>query len=95
MYLLKKDYKVNNFYKSPRKGKKYRVALTHKKTGKVKLIDFGSTSYKHFRDSTPVKLYSHLDHGDKERRRLYKARHKGFIKKGYYSPGFFSMRYLW
>jgi hypothetical protein len=95
VYLSKKKYSINNFYKSPIKNKKYRVALVHKITGKIKLIDFGSATYAHFRDTTPVKLYKHLDHGDKERRRRYKARHKGFIKSGYYSPGYFSMRFLW
>ena len=40
-------------------------------------------------------LYSHLDHKDKDRRKRYRARHKVYIKPGYYSSGDFSMRFLW
>jgi hypothetical protein len=95
MYLLKSKYEINNFYKSPLKHKKYRVALVNKLTCKIVLMDFGDKRYQHYKDSTPIKLYSNLDHNDKNRRRLYKARHKHFIKPNHYSPGYFSMKYLW
>mgnify|MGYP001626544029 CR=1 FL=1 len=95
VYLLKKNYKINNIYKSPIKHKKYRVVLIHKRSGKVKHMDFGSVFFQQFKDKTPVKLYKHLDHGDNNRRRLYKKRHQIHIRTGYYSPGYFSMRYLW
>ena len=36
-----------------------------------KWIHFGDSRYEQFRDSTPLKLYSYLDHKDKERRRNY------------------------
>jgi len=49
-------------------------------------IHFGDTRYgsvaawalgtlQQYKDSTPLKLYSHLDHLDPERRRLYHKRH--------------------
>ena len=97
VYLKMKLFKVNNIYKSPIKHKKYRVSLVHKRNGTVRTMDFGGDPkrYEHFKDKTPIKLYSHLDHNDKVRRRSYKKRHQIHIKKGYYSPSFFSMKYLW
>mgnify|MGYP001626830354 CR=1 FL=1 len=94
VYLKMKLFKVNNIYKSPIKHKKYRVALVHK-NGTVKTMDFGDKRYEHYRDKTNVKLYKYLDHNDRVRRKRYIARHKMHIKKGYYSPSYFSMKYLW
>ncbi|KAL7692099.1 putative intramolecular chaperone auto-processing domain-containing protein [Plasmopara halstedii] len=39
-------------------------------------IDFGASGYAHYRDQTPFRAYSHLDHSDKERRHRYYLRHK-------------------
>lgn len=76
------------FKKSTRKGKKYDVY----KQGKY-LVSFGSSSNAQYEDKTPLKLYKHLDHKDKERRRLFYAR---FGKNPEFeSPLYFSMRYLW
>jgi hypothetical protein len=38
-------------------------------------IHFGDNRYEQYKDSTPLKLYSHLNHGDKVRRRNYFIRH--------------------
>lgn len=51
-------------------NKKYKVIVN----GKV--IQFGDKSYQQFRDSTPLKLYSHLNHNDMQRRKAFHARHK-------------------
>lgn len=88
------------FEKSPRKGKKYRVYFTL--LGEEYYVDFGATAYEQYKDSTPLKLYAHLNHGDKERRRLYLARATNIVDKhGEYtaddplSPNYWSIRYLW
>ena len=39
-------------------------------------VNFGDNRYEHYKDSTPLKLYSHLNHNDLERRRLFHTRHK-------------------
>ena len=39
--------------------------------------------------------YKYLNHKDKKRRLNYHNRHQHFIKDGYYSPGYFSLKYLW
>lgn len=60
--------------KSPKKNKKYRADVIINKQ-LFKNIDFGQLPYAHYRDSTPLKLYSSLDHNDLKRRNSYLARH--------------------
>jgi hypothetical protein len=99
MYYKKSDYNLINIQKSDRKEKKYTAVIQHKK-GKIKYIHFGAikqdgTPYQQYRDSTKLKLYKKFDHGDKMRRKNYRARAKGKVKEGYYSAGDFAMRFLW
>jgi hypothetical protein len=65
-------------------------------------VSFGNREYQQYRDKTPLKLYSNLDHNDKKRRRNYRKRHMGVkLKDGTpayqvkYSPSWLSLRYLW
>jgi hypothetical protein len=76
------------FIISRRKGKKYDVY----KDGKY-LVSFGSLGYQQFKDKTPLKSYSHLDHGDKNRRKRYYQRHGRDAK--FESTKWFSHKYLW
>jgi len=85
------------FKKSSRKGKKYMV-----KTPSGKWVHFGSSTMQQYKDSTPLKLYSNLDHGDKKRRTSYLARAKGIKDKqgnltwkNKESANYYSIRYLW
>lgn len=57
---------------SPRKEKKYAVYVRDGRGGK-RLIHFGSREHQHFRDK--IGAFSHLDHGDPERRKRYYQRH--------------------
>lgn len=84
------------FEKSNHKNKKYMVLY------KGKWIHFGDNRYEQFRDSTPLKLYSSLDHLDPIRKKLYLARAKGirdkegnltYLDKN--SPNFYAVKYLW
>lgn len=79
---------IDKWQVSPLKHKKYRVILndeTHR--------DFGDKRHFQYRDRTPLKAYSHLDHNDKKRRELYYKRHN---KDGPpYSPDWLSKKYLW
>ena len=95
MYYSKKDYKLLGYRRSKTKYKKYDAILEQKKTGKLKYVPFGDKRYENFHDLTGLNLYPHLLHGDKNRRRLYRARHKKDLKKGYYSPGYFSYFVIW
>ncbi len=88
------SFNLIGFEKSHRTDKKYNAILRNKKTNLLKRVPFGASDYQHYRDSTGLGLWSHKDHKDKERRRLYRARHEG-EQKNKYSSGYFSWKYLW
>lgn len=89
------EYRISKFEKSPISQKKYRVHLRNKTTGKEVSIDFGQIGYQHYKDSTPLKLYSSFDHNDKLRLSRYKKRFGHLYDPNIYSPTFFSWKYLW
>lgn len=76
------------FIISRRNEKKYDVY----KDGKY-LVSFGAKGYKQFKDKTPLKIYSALDHNDKERRKRYYQRFGKDAK--FESAKWFSHKYLW
>ena len=79
------------FYKG-KYPKKYKVEV-HRSGKKIKTTQFGDQRYGQYQDKTPLKLYKKKDTLDKERRRLYRLRHN--YNKPLYSPGWFSLKYLW
>jgi len=93
----KSEYKFLRFEKSKTKGKKYDAILQNKETKREVKVSFGAIGYEQFSDKTGLGLYSKDSHGDKNRKRLYRSRHskeKASFKE-YYSPGWFSWRFLW
>ena len=82
--------KILAFEKSKNSKKKYDVYL--KDGDLITKVSFGDPRYQQYHDK--LKLWSHLDHNDKNRRRLYKLRHESdrHVK---YTPGWFSDQYLW
>lgn len=90
--------KYNNVIIEWMKGtgyKKYKVYI-YFPNGSKKTVQFGDIRYEHYKDTTPLKLYTQKNHYDTERRRLYRLRHgkKNYQKKKY-SPAWFSWKYLW
>ena len=81
---------VSNLRRSTRRNKKYMADVKY--AGKIyKNQHFGDNRYEQYRDSTQIKLYSHLDNNDLERKRLYHTRHR-------YNTGICSMlskEFLW
>lgn len=71
--------------------KKYNAIL--EENGKIKKISFGDQRYQQFKDSTPLKLYSNLDHNDLKRRENYYKRHNKDYPK--FSADYFAKRFLW
>ena len=57
------------FTKSNNKNKKYKVNFDL--NNKNHTLHFGDLRYKHFYDSTPNKIYSHLNYNDKHRQHCY------------------------
>lgn len=92
MYYSKKEYDFIGFEKSKTIGKKYDAIL--KKDGKEVRVPFGQRGFEQYSDKA-LGLYSKFDHNDKKRRELYRARHKVYLKDGYYSSGYFSWNFLW
>lgn len=83
------DNKIYIIKKSTRDNKKYMAVF---KDGRPS-VHFGDSRYQQYKDSTPLKLYKNLDHGDKFRRKRYYDRHgKDAIL---YSAHWFSNKYLW
>lgn len=83
--------KLLGFEKSHLKDKKYNAILEN--NGQIKKIAFGQLPYQHYKDTTGLNLYSHLNHLDKQRRELYYKRHNKKYPK--YSADYFSKKYLW
>lgn len=83
--ILEPDFFIR---KSTRKNKKYDIIK-----GDKYLLSFGSSHHHQYKDATPLKAYSHLDHNDKERRRRYYLRHSKTLNKN--SPKYWSNRFLW
>ena len=82
------NLKIVEWMPSPRATKKYRVRLSD-----GRLVDFGSSSHQHYRDVTPLRLWSSKDHLDVRRRSLYYTRHN--IDYEPFSADWLSKRYLW
>lgn len=98
---------IIKFEKSKIKGKKYTAYVKNKKTKKIRKIHFGASDYEQYKDRTPLKLYSHKNHGTRKRMENYFNRHSGTKNrkkaillekkksKGYYNPKILSHEYLW
>lgn len=95
VYYKKTDYKLLGYEKATRKRKMYNALLERKTDKKIIRVPFGDNQMENYHDKTGLDLYPQLIHGDKERRRRFRIRSKGYIKDGYYSPGFFSYYILW
>jgi hypothetical protein len=95
VYYKKTDYRLVGYDRSKRKGKMYDALLERKKDKKIIRVPFGDAKMENYRDLTGLNLYPHLIHGNEKRRKLFRARHKGYLKEGYYSPSYFSYFILW
>tara|TARA_R100001198_G_C5236677_1_gene214482 strand:- start:2445 stop:2738 length:294 start_codon:yes stop_codon:yes gene_type:complete len=94
-YYPMKNFKFVRFEKSNTRFKKYDAIIQNKVLKTLHRIPFGDNRYFHFFDKTPLNIYSHLNHYDKDRKRRFLARHKRYLEIGYYSPVWFSINYLW
>jgi hypothetical protein len=89
-----REYRLLGFKRSQARNKKYDAILQNKITGRIRRVPFGQLGYEHYRDSTGLGLYSHLDHNDPARRRNYLGRHRK-DKDSLFSSGYFAAKYLW
>lgn len=66
--------KVLEILPPTRKNKKYAARIIFE--GRERIVHFGDSRYQQYKDTTPLKLYKHLDHNDWGRKQRYLARHK-------------------
>ena len=95
MYYSMGEYDLIDFEKSHLPKKKYNAILANKKTGREVKIPFGARGMEQYKDLTPLGLYKNYNHYDDERRRRFIKRMKGFVRKGFYSPAWLSIKFLW
>ena len=90
------QFRLLRFERSKNPKKKYDAILEDVKTKRTQRVPFGSRQplYEQYKDSTGLKLYSRLDHGDEERKKNYLARHEKTRHKKF-SPSWFSWQFLW
>ena len=81
--------KVLEILPPSQKFKKYKALVIWK--GKQQWVHFGDIRYQQYKDRTPLRLYSDLDHGDQERRKKYLMRHKNDSGPA----GILARRFLW
>ena len=95
MYYDKREYRLDGFEKSRTKGKMYDGILHNIKTGRKTRVPFGDSTMENYGDKTGLNLYPKLIHSDEKRRTAFHSRARGFVRDGFYSPGFFSLTLLW
>ena len=66
---------VSNLRRSTRKHKKYMANVVYNGQSH-KNLHFGDIRYGQYKDSTTLKLFSHMDHNDPKKKLLYLSRHK-------------------
>ena len=88
------EWAIDRFEKSTNRNKKYDAWIVNVETGEMKKIPFGAINYQHYMDTTPLKLYSNLDHNDEERRRKFYQR-MGDYDPNYITAKMLSSIYLW
>ena len=90
------QFRLLRFERSKNLKKKYDAIIEDKKTKKTQRVSFGSRNplYQQYHDSTGLKLYSRLDHGDPERKKNYLARHEKTRHKKH-SASYYSAVFLW
>lgn len=81
---------VSNIRKSTQKNKLYMADVVYNDKS-YKNQHFGDDRYEHYKDLTPIKLFSHLNHNDLERKILYHAIHKNNTR----IPSMLCKEFLW
>lgn len=91
------DMKTNKLLGFDRSRKLYKMydALLLSNKNEIIRVPFGDKRFENYQDKTGMNLYPNLIHGDMKRRKQYHSRHRVYLKKGYYSPSYFSFYYLW
>jgi hypothetical protein len=88
------NYTLIGFRPSKTRNKKYDAILQLKSSKRLKYVPFGEIGYFHYRDDTPLGIYTLYNHYNQHRRHNYSKRHFKDIHNKF-TPGWFSWKYLW
>lgn len=90
-------YNLIKITKSNNLVKKYDANILNTENGQITLIPFGNINKRHYRDTTELKIYSHLDHFDLNLRKEYielnKKKFEGIKNK--FSSDYFTAKFLY
>ena len=92
-YYPMSEWRVISIIESKAKHKKYTAVLVSGK--KTVAVHFGDRRYQQYKDQTRLGIFSYLDHLDLKRRKNFIARQSVYVEPGFYSPAYFSIRWLW
>ena len=94
MFYLMIDYRFKGFRISHAKHSKYDAILVHKQIGNTIFLPFGGATTKTYQDLTGLNAFPSLLHHDANVRKLYHKRNDKRLRHGYFSPTYFSLKYL-
>ena len=94
------NYPINNFeFKGIMECQdlqhKYVAILMNINTDTIVIVPFGNIYSTHYRDTTGLKSYSHLDTNNLDDRTNFILVNSILIKGGYYNKFYFEMKYLY
>lgn len=78
-------------------NKKYDAHIANTENGKMTIIPFGNINKRHYRDSTNLRTYKHLDHWDLKKRDEYIETNKKKFEgeKNKFSSDYFTAKFLY
>ena len=74
---------------------KYRALIRNKEYDKLIAIPFGNVRSQHFKDTTNLNTYSHLDTNNFKLRQHFISKTICHLRSGYYSSLYFELKYLY
>ena len=94
------NYPINNFiYRGIMNANdlehKYVAILMNLTTEKIVTVPFGHIYNTHYRDTTGLNSYSHLDSNNLDHRTTFILENQLLLRGGYYSSIYFEMKYLY
>jgi len=91
------NYILIKIKKSNELNKKYDAYILNTDNGRKTIIPFGNIHKNHYRDSTPLREYKHLDNWDLEKRKKYieinKKKFEGIKNK--FTSDYFTAKFLY
>ena len=90
-------YMLMKITQSKDSNKKYDAHIANTQNGKMTIVSFGNINKRHYRDSTALRMYKHLDHWDLKKRDEYIELNKKKFEgnKNKFSSDYFTAKFLY